>query len=235
MLPCFPFHRYPSRVGIAHLRVAGIDLERLSGLRIDEPSDANVGEKALAWILDGYGDDIMTLRQQLERMIDVRLEKIGDDEHDRMLVKHPRDVIDRSQHVRSAANRLQRQKIADDTQHVSSSLPRWNDVLDAIGEQENTNPIVVPDGGHRQHGGKLTGQLALESFYGSESLRSGEIDDEHDRQLALFDVSLDQGPAHPCAYVPVDRPDLIAWLVLAHFGELHALTLEDGSVFAGKN
>src|ERR1700737_186538 len=113
MLPCLPFRRYSSRIGIAHLRVAGIDLEGLPGLRIDEPSDANVGEKALAWILDGYGDDIMTLRQQLERMIDVRLEKIGDDEHDRMLVKHPRDVIDRSHHVRSAANRLERQKTAD--------------------------------------------------------------------------------------------------------------------------
>src|ERR1700682_4869216 len=110
MLPCFPFHRYPSRVGIAHLRAAGIDLERLSGLRIDEPSDANVGEKALARILDGYGDDIMTLRQELERMIDVGLEEIGHDEDDRVLVQHPRDIVDRGHHVRSAANRLEPQK-----------------------------------------------------------------------------------------------------------------------------
>jgi len=75
---------------------------------------------------------VRKLRQKLERVIDVRLEKIGDDEYDRVLVEHPRDVIDRGHHVRSATNRLERQKVPDDAQHVPPPFPGRNDVLDAV-------------------------------------------------------------------------------------------------------
>ena len=67
----------------------------IDGFRIDEASDADVGQKTLAGILDGYGDDVVTLRQKLERVIDVRLEEIRHDEHDRVLIQHPRDVVGR--------------------------------------------------------------------------------------------------------------------------------------------
>src|ERR1700682_913698 len=113
MLSGFSLRRHELQIGSAHQRVAGVDLESFPRFRIDEARDPDVGDQSLAGILDAYGDDIVTLRKQLERMIDVRLEEIGDDEYDCVLVQHPCDVINGGHHVRSTANRLERQKIAN--------------------------------------------------------------------------------------------------------------------------
>ena len=40
-------------------------------LRIDESHEPDVGQHALARILDRYGDDVVPLREQLERTLDV--------------------------------------------------------------------------------------------------------------------------------------------------------------------
>ena len=235
MLPLFPLRRDALRIRLADIRAAGVDLERITSLRIHQSRDSDVRQVALARVFDGDGYDVVPLRQDLQRMGDVALEKIRDDEYDRVLVQHFRDVVDRGHHVGSAPDGLEREEIANDAQHVTPSLPRRNDVLDAIGEKKNANAVVVPNRGHRQHSGQLARQLALESLYRPESLRSGEIDDQHHGELALFDVALDERPAHSRGDVPVDRADLVAGLILAHFRELHSLALEHRAVLAGEN
>jgi hypothetical protein len=108
-------------------------------------------------------------------------------------------------------------------------------VLDPIGEKNNANAIVVLNRGHRQDGGELARQLALESSHRPESLRTREIDDQHYRELALLDITLDERSAHPSGNVPVDRANLVTWLILADLRELHPLPFEHRAVFAGKD
>src|SRR2546423_14408049 len=103
-------------VGIANLRVAGIHLKRVSRFWVDETSDADVREKTLARILDRDCDDIVTLCQQLEGVVNVRFEEIGNDEYDCVLVQHPRNVVDCGHHVGASTNSLESQNIPADVQ-----------------------------------------------------------------------------------------------------------------------
>ena len=103
-----------------------------------------------------------------------------------------------------------------------------------IGEENGSDAVVVPDGGHRQHGGKLGGELALEALAGAEALGAGEIDDEHHRELSLLDVPLDVGAPHAGRDIPVDAANLVARLVLAHFSELHPLPFEYRPILTGE-
>src|SRR6266436_5977748 len=235
MLPFFPLGRCPTRVCLTNIGTAGVDLERITGFGINQPRDPNVRQIALARILHGDCHNVVPLRQDLQRMRDICFQKIGDDEYDRLLVEHFCDVIDRGHHVGSAPDRLEREEVANDSQHVTPSLSRRNDVLDAIREKKNANAVIVLNRRHRQYRGKLARQLALESSHCPESLRAREIDHQHHRQLALLDVALDEGPAHSGGNVPVDRPDLVARQILSYFRELHSLALEYRAVLPGEN
>src|ERR1700730_7860254 len=88
MLPFFPLGCHTLGVGLANIGTAGVDLERLTSFRVDQPRDPDVRKIALARVLDGDSHDVMALRQDLERMGDIGLEKIGDDKYDRLLVEH---------------------------------------------------------------------------------------------------------------------------------------------------
>ena len=103
-------------------------------------------------------------------MRDILLEKVRHDEDNRVLVQHPRHVVDGADYVGPFANGFESEKVADDPQHVTPALPRRNDVLDAIGKEQHADTIVVPHGGHRQHRRQLARQLALEPAHRAESL-----------------------------------------------------------------
>src|SRR5262249_8435 len=59
-----------------------------------------------------------------------------------------------------------------------------------------------------------------------------DVDDEEDRQVPLLDVLLDERRTHARGDVPVDAPHVIAGLVRAHLGELHAAPLEHRVIVA---
>lgn len=213
---------------------AGIDLEGLAGFGIDKTRQPDIGQISLAWVFYCHGDDVMPLRENLQRSLDVGRVEIRDQENDCLLAERTGEVACESGDVRSAADRLKSQDIAKDAQHVLTAFARWDDVFDAIGEQHNTNAVVVAHGGHRENSGKLSCKLALESSDCSESLRSGEIDGEHDRELPLFDVAFDEWTPHARRDVPVDCSDFIAGLIFANLGKFHSLALEHTSVLARK-
>ena len=64
--------------------------------------------------------------------------------------------------------------------------------------------------------------------------RAGLIDDEEQRQLALFHERLHEGMAHARRHIPVDGAEIVAMLVFADLRELDALAAEDGTVLAGE-
>src|SRR5207248_7759542 len=100
-------------------------------------------------------------------MGNVALEEIGDDEDYRVLVEHPRDIIDGPHHIGSLPDGLEREQITNDPEHVTASLARGNDVLDAVSEEKNTDAVIVSNRGHCQHRRQLARQLALEPSHRS--------------------------------------------------------------------
>ena len=85
-----------------------------------------------------------------------------------------------------------------------ASLSSREGVLDAIGEHEETDAIVVARGRQRQHTGHLNGEFVLEVGARAEARRARKVDHEHDRKLAFFDVALDERASHAGRHVPVD-------------------------------
>src|SRR5688500_13128830 len=143
-------------------------------------------------------------------------------------------MIRNSRDVGSPTCRLEREYVTKQAQHVLSAFPWRKYVLDAVSEQHDSNTIVVPHRRHCQHRRQLTRKLALEAADCAEALRAGEVDGQHDCQLALLDVPFHERPPHARCDVPVDRADLVSRLVFTHLRELHPLTLEYTPVFTGE-
>ena len=66
----------------------------------------------------------------------------------------------------------------------------------------------------------------------AEPAGGAPVHHEQHGELALLEVALDEGRAEPGGDVPVDGADVVAGLVLAHLGELHAAAAERARVFA---
>jgi hypothetical protein len=218
----------------AHLRVARIDVERRAGLRIDQPHETDVRERALARVLDRHRDDVVPLREQLERPLDVRAEEVGDEKDDRLVREHLVEILRRAADVRAWRSGLEGEDVADQAQRMPPALSRRHHVLDRVGEHHTADAIVVPNRRHREHRGKLGRHLALEATARAESLRPRHVDGEHHRELALLDVPLHVGALHARRHVPIDAPHFVARLILAYLGELHSLPFEHRTVFAGE-
>ena len=174
------------------------------------------------------------VREQLERMVDSFRDKVGDDENDRLLLHALRQIIEGSRQVGSGPVRLEGEQIANHPEDMAPPLPGRQYVLDPVGEENQSYAIVVSDGGHRQHRGQLRGELTLEPAHRSKSFGSGKIDCQHHRELTLFDVALDEWPAHARRDVPVDGAYVVAGLVFPHLREFHSLPLEDRAILSGK-
>ena len=58
------------------------------------------------------------------------------------------------------------------------------------------------------------------------------VDQQHHGQLALLDVALDEGLAHPRGHVPVDVADVVLGLRFAQVREIHAVAVEQAAVVA---
>ena len=70
MLTRFPLGRHLLGVGFSNLGMTRVDFERVTGLWIDQARDADIRKLALARILDRDRHDVVTLRQQLERVVE---------------------------------------------------------------------------------------------------------------------------------------------------------------------
>ena len=105
-------------------------------------------------------------------------------------------------------------------------------MLDPVREDDHPHAVVVLDREVGEHGGDLGDNLALLLLGGAESARRADVDYQHDGQLPLFPVLLDERARHPSRHVPVDVADVVARRVLAHLLELHAPALEGAVVLA---
>ena len=130
--------------------------------------------------------------------------------------------------------RLVEQHVADEPQDVAGALARRHEALDAVGELDEADAVVVADGAEGQHGGQLGGDLALLLAPRAELVAAAAIDGQQHGQLALLDEALDERMAHAGGDVPVDGAHVVAGLVLAHLLEGDAGALEDAVILAAE-
>ena len=103
--------------------------------------------------------------------------------------------------------------------------------LGPVGEEQRADAIVVARGGQGQHRGNFDREPGL-GVGPAEIERPRLVDDQQEGELPLFHECLDEGMAHAGRDIPVDRAEIVALLVGAHFRELDPLPAKDGAVFA---
>ena len=107
-----------------------------------------------------------------------------------------------------------------------------NEFFHLVGEQQQSDLVVVADGGEGEHGGDFGGEFAFGLVARAEQAGAAHVHDQHHRQFAFLDEFLDERMVHPRGDVPVNRAHVVTGLVFAHLVEVHALALEDAMVLA---
>ena len=115
---------------------------------------------------------------------------------------------------------------------MAAAFAGRNEFLHLVAEEDETDLVVVADGGEGEHRGDLRREFSFGLVARAEQARTAHVHDEHEREFAFLDEFLDERMIHPRGDVPVNRAHIIAGLVFAHLVEVHALALEDGMILA---
>ena len=116
-----------------------------------------------------------------------------------------------------------------------ASLFWRNILLNLVGEEDDTNLVVVLYGTERQCGGNLGHHVALGLPLRSKVERTAHIDEQHHGEFALLLKHLDVWSVEARRDIPVDVPDVVAKLILAHLAERHSPSLEGRMVLSGED
>ena len=116
--------------------------------------------------------------------------------------------------------------LADDVKDVLTSILWRNILLDAVGEEDDTDLVVVLNGREGDRSGDLCGQLTLHLLCRTEVQRSRHIDEQHHRELTLLLKDLDIRMVEAGGDVPVNIPNIVPELIFTHLGESHTLAFK---------
>ncbi len=219
----------------AHAAIRRIENDDLAGLRIFQLDQADVRQFHLARVGDGDRHQVMAAVGNAQRLFIAGGNKIRHQKHHGA----PRDdaiqIFQRQADVGALSLRLMIQQLAQHPQHVALAFFRRHEFLDAVGENNQADLVVVLDRRERQQGAQFGGDVGLHALEGAELAGGAGIDEQHHGQLALFFEDFHVRVAGARRHVPVDGADVVADHVFAHFGELHAAAFEDRVILAGEH
>src|SRR5262245_43639609 len=224
-------------VTLAQNGAPSVDGHALAGLHVLQVHQAHARQLALGGVGDRHGHHVVTPRRDPERDAHALgraagAQEVADQEHDRLLLQQVHHELQRLDRVRASPRRLEQQDVADQAHHVLLALPRRDEALDVVGEEQQPHLVVVRDRRERDRRRHLRRLLELELRPRAEVARPRGVDAQDDGQLALLDELLHERLVHARGDLPVDRANVVAGQVLAHVDELHPLTLERGLVLA---
>src|SRR5579864_3690392 len=218
---------------IPHARTGCIHPAPGAGLRVLKRHRPHVGQLPLARVYQLHGDDVVTPGEPAEHGAPAVGEEVGDEEEHRAAPEQRLQGEQAAGQVGAAPGRLVPEQLADDAQHLAPALAWQHVALQPVGEERGPDPVVVPGGGEGEHGADLDREGALGPAPRAEGAGRAVVHGEKDGELALLEEALDVGRAQARGDVPVDHADVVARLVLAYLGELHAAAPEGARVFAG--
>ena len=162
------------------------------------------------------------MAERAKRRLKIEVEEVREDEYHIALLGDVREEVCDARDLGARAARLGEEQLSDDVQQVMAPLARREKLAYPVGEEDETDAIVVVQGRHRQERGDVRRELELVHVRGAKPAARRDVDREVDIELAFLAVFLDVGHVHPCSDVPVDAADVVAGLVLAHFLEIEA-------------
>ena len=153
-------------------------------------------------------------------------------------MQHLIHVLQRGRRLRAPALGLEVEDLANQPQRVQPAFLRRDEKFHLIGKKNQADLVAVANRAEGKQTRHLRRQFALAQVDAAEISGGTDVDHEHDGQFPLlgefFHVSIAVDFAELGRHIPIDRPHLVARLVLAHFLEIHAASLEDAPILSGK-
>ena len=103
-----------------------------------------------------------------------------------------------------------------------------------VGKNDQADLVIIFYGRKRQQGAQFSCHFIFYFQGASKRTGRGQVYQENDGQLPLFNKKFYMGFPGAGGYVPVNGPYVIADPVFPDLVKLHAASLEDTSVFTGK-
>ncbi len=208
-------------------------LPRLGIMHLQE---TDVGQLGNTLVIDLNGYDVVLVGCDGEGLQEGMLvEEVAQHEGDASPLDGSRHVLKGEGDVRLLALGLVVEEFADDIEDVLAAFLGWDELLDLVGEEDDADLVVVLNGREGERGRNLGHHVALELLDGTEVETAADVNQQHNRQLAFLLEDLDVGLSKASRHVPFDVANIVAILVLAHFGESHAAPLEGRVVLARKD
>ena len=128
------------------------------------------------------------------------------------------------------------EQVLDEAQDLDPAAAGGDRVLDPAAVEHGTDPVAAAgeQPGERRDEVDEHGPLEPIRVDRAEVHRRAEVEQEPRGDLAILVVLADVGRVHPRGDVPVDVADVVAGLVLAQRGEVHAVAVEQAPVVALK-
>ena len=221
--------------GFPEAPVGGVHHEALPRLGVLELHQPDGGQLRLAPVAHPHRDRVVAPAGDRECALEPARQEVRHQKHHRAPPGDVGQVLEGHADVGAAPVRTVIQQLAQYPEHMPAPLARGHELLDAVAEEDQPDLVVVLDRAEGQQGADLHRHIALHAHPGSEIARSAHVHHQHHRKLALLLEDLHEWGAGARGHVPVDAANVVAVLVLAHFGEIHPPSLEDGLVFAGKD
>ena len=198
--------------------------------------ETDVGQFRNSLIINLNGNDIVLVSCDGERLQERMLvEEVAQHKGDAPPLDGSRHILEGICDVRLLTFGLVVEEFANDIQDMFATFLRRNELLNLVREENDADFIVVLNGRESKRGSNLSHHIALELLHGTEVETSADIDQKHNRQLSFLLEDLDIRLAKASSHVPFNVANIVAILVLAHFGEGHTAPFEGRVVLARKD
>ena len=109
-----------------------------------------------------------------------------------------------------------------------------NKKFNPIGEEDETDFVVIADRAECKQTRDFRSQLALGLRNTSEVPGCADVDNEHHGEFTFLCKFFYECGAQARRHVPVDCANFVTWLVFAHIFKIHSSAFEDAVVIAGE-
>ena len=226
----------PASLCIAHRGTACINNPLFSRLCVIHFQQTDIGQFGYTSVINLNGNDIVLAGCNGEGLQErASVDEVAQHESDAATLDGPGQIFQSKGNVCLLTVGFEIDEFADDVKYVLAAFLRRNELLHLVGEEDDSNLVVVLDGGKSQSGGYLGQHLALGLLLRSEIEAATHVNQQHHGQLALLFKHFDIGLAKACCHVPLNVAYVITVLVLAHLGEGHAAPLKGRVVLASED
>jgi hypothetical protein len=208
----FPGNR-PRQKRFAESWRSGVNDLRATGFGILQSNQADIRPTPFAGIGHVDGNGIVPTGRTAKQVFGKRAEKVTEKKHDRPAAMNSVQIIEGDREIGRLSFRLKKKNIAEQAENMPAAFTGRYVPFNAIRVSQEADAVVIPGGADREHGGGFGNNGPLRLFARAEPHARRGIDDEHDRQLAFFNVPFHKRGVHPGRYVPINPANVVARLI----------------------